>query len=57
MAAEEHAEGGLAFHPMDQFLVKPLFGEGEVHWYTLSNVTLWLALTVALVPDKTIVRF
>ena len=34
---------------MDQFLVKPLFGEGEVHWYTLSNVTLWLALTVAAV--------
>ena len=48
MATEEHSEG-LAFHPMDQFIVKPLFGAGEVHWYTPTNVTLWLALTVAAV--------
>jgi F-type H+-transporting ATPase subunit a len=39
-------EGGLVFHPMDQFIVKPLFGGDELHWYTPSNVTLWLALTV-----------
>ena len=32
-AAEAHGEeGGLVFHPMDQFIVKPLFGDGEVHW-------------------------
>ncbi|WP_092497556.1 F0F1 ATP synthase subunit A [Meinhardsimonia xiamenensis] len=31
---------------MDQFIVKPLFGGDELHWYTPSNVTLWLALTV-----------
>lgn len=30
---------------MDQFVVKPLFGDGAVHWYTPTNVTLWLALT------------
>ena len=46
MATEEAAEGGLVFHPMDQFIVKPLFGHGDVHWYTPTNVTLWLALTV-----------
>lgn len=46
MAAEAHGEGtGLVFHPMDQFVVKPLFGDGAVHWYTPTNVTLWLALT------------
>ncbi|MFI0396790.1 F0F1 ATP synthase subunit A [Paracoccus jiaweipingae] len=46
MAAEAHGEGtGLVFHPMDQFVVKPLFGGGAVHWYTPTNVTLWLALT------------
>ncbi|AGT07726.1 F0F1 ATP synthase subunit A [Paracoccus aminophilus] len=45
MATEEHG-GGLSFHPMDQFIVKPLFGNGEVHWYTPTNATLWLALTV-----------
>jgi F-type H+-transporting ATPase subunit a len=28
--AEEAQGGGLAFHPMDQFLVKPLFGGDEV---------------------------
>ena len=49
MAAEAPEGGGLVFHPMDQFIVKPLFGAGEVHWYTPTNVTLWLALTVAAV--------
>ena len=38
--------GGLQIHPMDQFIVKPLFGEGAVHWYTPTNVTLWLLLAV-----------
>ena len=43
---EEHGAegGGLAIHPMDQFIVKPLFGEGAVNWYTPTNATLWMAL-------------
>ncbi|NNU79557.1 F0F1 ATP synthase subunit A [Halovulum dunhuangense] len=47
----EPAEGGSGFniHPMDQFVVKPLFGDGPVAWYTLTNVTLWMAITVAAV--------
>jgi F-type H+-transporting ATPase subunit a len=42
------AEGGsgLNIHPMEQFEVVPLFGDGPVHWYTLSNATLWMALAV-----------
>ncbi|WP_154491570.1 MULTISPECIES: F0F1 ATP synthase subunit A [unclassified Paracoccus (in: Bacteria)] len=43
MATQEEA-GGLVFHPMDQFVVKPLFGDGPVHWYTPTNATLWMAL-------------
>ena len=39
-------EGGLVFHPMDQFIVKPLFGGDTVNWYTPTNVTLWMALAV-----------
>jgi len=31
---------------MDQFIVKPLFGDGAVHWYTITNATFWMALTV-----------
>ncbi|RMC33927.1 F0F1 ATP synthase subunit A [Paracoccus methylarcula] len=34
---------------MDQFLVKPLFGTGEVHWYTPTNVTLWLFIVAAAI--------
>jgi F-type H+-transporting ATPase subunit a len=43
------AEGGsgLNIHPMEQFEVHPLFGDGPVHWYTLTNATLWMALAVA----------
>lgn len=51
MAAEAKSEGGLVFHPMDQFIVKPLFGEAgdPVMWYTPTNVTLWLALAVVAI--------
>jgi len=71
VATEAHGEetGGLEFHPLDQFIVKPLFGEAgdPVAWYTITNVTLWMALAViaivalfvfgsrgrALVPTRT----
>ncbi|WBU60957.1 F0F1 ATP synthase subunit A [Paracoccus albus] len=43
------ADTGLAFHPMDQFMVKPLFGDGAVHWYTPTNATLWFALTLVAI--------
>lgn len=48
MATEAHSEEGsaLVFHPLDQFIVKPLFGDGPVMWYTPTNVTLWMALAV-----------
>ena len=50
MASEVKSEGtGLVFHPMDQFIVEPLFGDGPVMWYTLTNVTLWMALSVLAV--------
>jgi len=47
VATEAQGEGtGLVFHPLDQFIVKPLFGEGPIHWYTITNVTLWLAIAL-----------
>ncbi|MGC9420176.1 MAG: F0F1 ATP synthase subunit A [Rhodovulum sp.] len=47
--ASEEATGGLQIHPMDQFIVKPLFGGDAIHWYTPTNVTLWMALAVLCV--------
>ena len=44
MAVTEEEVDGLVFHPMDQFIIKPLFGEGDVRWYTPTNATLWMAL-------------
>jgi len=51
MADEAKSGGGLEFHPMDQFIVKPLFGEAgdPVYMYTVTNVTLWLALSILAV--------
>ena len=46
MASEESSEGGLVFHPLDQFLITPLFGDGPIHWYTITNATLWMALAM-----------
>ncbi len=50
MAEEAHGgDGGLVFHPLDQFIVKPLFGGDTVAFYTPTNVTLWMALSVLAV--------
>ncbi|TMV03745.1 F0F1 ATP synthase subunit A [Ruegeria sediminis] len=48
MATETTAAEGssLVFHPMDQFIVKPLFGGDTIAWYTPTNVTLWMALGI-----------
>ena len=44
--AEAAGGSGLNIHPMEQFEVHSLFGDGPVHWYTPSNATLWMALVV-----------
>lgn len=51
MASEAHGaeEGGLVFHPMDQFIVKPLFGGDHIGMFTITNVTLWMALAVVAI--------
>lgn len=51
MTTEAHTDAAtegsaLVFHPMDQFIVKPLFGDGPVGMFTVTNVTLWMAITV-----------
>ena len=43
---EEHAAGGLAIHPMDQFMLKPLLSDGPIAWYTPTNATLWMGIAV-----------
>jgi F-type H+-transporting ATPase subunit a len=47
VAEEQHT--GLAFHPMDQFEIRPLFGDGAIGWYTPTNATLWMALAILTV--------
>ena len=58
--ATETEGTGLEFHPMDQFIIKPLFREVEpgtcvpaegiiegcLRWYEPTNATLWMALAV-----------
>lgn len=47
MASQAHSEkAGMVFHPMKQFEVHALFGDGTIEWYTVTNVTLWMALAV-----------
>jgi len=41
-------DGGLTFYPMDQFIVRPLFGD-TIAWYTPTNVTLWMGLAVVCI--------
>ena len=44
--ATETESTGFAIHPMDQFVVKPLFGQNNIEWYTVTNVTMWMAIAV-----------
>jgi F-type H+-transporting ATPase subunit a len=47
--ATEDGGSNLNIHPMDQFVVKPLFGHGDVGMFTITNVTLWLGIAVLCV--------
>ena len=50
MAGSAESEGsGLVFHPLDQFKIHPLFGDGPIAWYTPTNVTLWMAFAAIAV--------
>lgn len=45
----ETGGSGFNIHPMEQFELAPLFGGDAVHWYTITNATLWFALTVGVI--------
>ena len=47
--ASEAETAGPVIDPMHQFSVTPLFGDGPLNFYTISNVTLWMAVAVLLV--------
>lgn len=49
MADDAYSGGGLKIDPMEQFVVKPLFGGDAVGIFTITNATLWMALSVACV--------
>lgn len=40
------AHPGLAIHPMDQFEIKPLIGDGKLGMFTVTNQTLWMVLAI-----------
>ncbi len=46
---DDYSMEGFNIHPMDQFIVSPLFGDGPVRWYTPTNVTLWMGLSILAV--------
>ena len=51
MAVSE--DGAPVIDPMYQFQIKPLFGGGEVgSFITITNSTLWLAISIAKVVDQ-----
>lgn len=43
------AESALSFHPMEQFEIYSLFGDGPVTMFSITNVTLWMAIAVLAV--------
>ncbi len=47
--AEKSEAGGLNIHPMDQFVVQPLFGDGPLRFYSISNATLWYGVAILFI--------
>lgn len=53
--AASGANGEESFiHPMEQFLIRPLFGGAEMGLLTITNSTLWMAISVIAVAALTI---
>tara|TARA_R110002049_G_scaffold2213_4_gene15981 strand:- start:1611 stop:2366 length:756 start_codon:yes stop_codon:yes gene_type:complete len=46
VAVEAEVESNLNIHPMEQFVIKPLFGGDTLNFYTPTNQTLWLGIAV-----------
>ncbi len=46
--AGEASSGGINAHPMDQFLIVPLFGDEGLGLFTVTNQTLWLAIGILI---------
>ena len=44
-------ESGSNFdiRPMDQFIISPLFSEGELDWYTFTNQSLWMLIALVAI--------
>jgi len=61
MATEAHgseaaAEGSsLVFHPMDQFMVEPLCGDGAVGMFTITNSALWMFIAILAIVGLMVV--
>lgn len=52
METEAEGSSGFQIHPMEQFVIGPLFGGAEggpIAWYTITNATLWMAIAVAAI--------
>ena len=49
--AGEAASGGINIDPMSQFEVKipSWLGGGQVEWYSVTNVTIWMTLTIVAI--------
>ena len=47
--ATEEAGNGFNIHPMDQFEITNLFGDGAIHWYSITNATLWMGIAIVAV--------
>ena len=46
--ATDASSGGINAHPMDQFVITPLFGEEGLGLFTVTNQTLWLAIGILI---------
>ena len=42
-------KSGFNIHPMDQFVIEPLLMGNELKWYSFTNQTLWMLISLAVI--------
>ena len=47
--AAEAESGGFNIHPMDQFVITPLFGDKHLTMFSFTNQTLWLGISLVAI--------
>ncbi len=45
----DNVKSAFNIHPMDQFIIEPFFGGSELKWYSFTNQSLWMLISLVAI--------